>query len=340
MRKRYLIIFILTPIFAFAFGTYVWRINHTGRLPNFEFETVEEPEPKVEGDRVLALIAGQAIYQSDLDFEYEAHIEGVFDSNDLTPEPDLGQKIYERELKSLKQRLMGTIIERKMMFEFIKRDQRFSVDDPTRYEVCDSDWKKSVLNLEAKFLKSTRARNALKERICESSIVEQYLSELIYPQISVTEEEIAQYYEQHALEFMDPDKVIIRNIVLPSESEAKKVRYKLTTANFAEKARDHSITPEAEEGGLLGPFAKGEMPRIFDTAFSMQIGEIRSILKSIYGFHLIMLVKKIKKRQLPLDEVKGTIKNKIFESRRNEAYRQTLEMALNEIEIKSDQKLW
>ncbi|MDA9951576.1 peptidyl-prolyl cis-trans isomerase [Oligoflexaceae bacterium] len=341
MKKRYILIFIILPILAFAIGSYVWRVNHSGRLPDIDFLLSSEPkEAAPDGDTVLAMIAGQEILQSDLDFEYNAHTEGVFDNSELKPEIELGKHLYERELKSLRQRLMATIVERKMMYEFIKRDQRFTLDDPTRYEKCEAEWKKAVLNLEAKFLNSTKSRKLLRERICESNLIEQYLNELVYPLISVTDDEIAKYYEENTEEFYEPTKVIIRNIVLGSEREAKRVRYKLTASNFAETARRHSITPEASKGGLMGPFARGELPRVFDVAFSMRRREIRSILKSIYGFHLIMLEKKIKKHQLELDEVKGRIRLKIMENRRREAYKQTLETALNDIEIKSDQKLW
>lgn len=339
MPRKFLILFIGFPLLAFAVGSYIWRINHTGRLPDLDV-SVEDPEDASgKGDIVLARIAGEAVFESDLDFEYRAHTDGIFENADLVHVPDLGN-LYESELRTLKQRLMATIIERKMMFEYIKRDPRFSVDDPGRYVDCEKEWKKAVLNLDAKFLRTTKDRNNLKERMCEKSLIGQYLNEHVYAHMNVTDNEVKEYYEANKKDFEEPRKAIIRNIVLASEREAKRVRHRLTPSNFAAMAKEHSITPEAEKGGLMGPFAKGELPAVFDVAFHMRRKEIRSILKSTYGFHLIMLERKIKKRQLGLNEVKSRIEDIITETRRREAYRQTLEMALNEIEIKSDRKLW
>ena len=58
---------------------------------------------------------------------------------------------------------------------------------------------------------------------------------------------------------------------------------------LAEMAKEHSLSPEAERGGHLGPFPKGGMPAVFEYAFHMKKGDVSEVLKSNYGYHIIML---------------------------------------------------
>ena len=61
------------------------------------------------------------------------------------------------------------------------------------------------------------------------------------------------------------------------------------------------------------------MPRFFDVAFQMRRGQISGVLKSIYGFHIIQVLKKYKKRTLTFDAAKPIIKEKIL-AKKNKRY--------------------
>ena len=47
----------------------------------------------------------------------------------------------------------------------------------------------------------------------------------------------------------------------------------------------------------LGRIKRGDMPRFFDVAFQMRRGQISGVLKSIYGFHIIQVLKNIKRER-------------------------------------------
>lgn len=62
----------------------------------------------------------------------------------------------------------------------------------------------------------------------------------------------------------------------------------LAGEDFAELARQFSDAPEAEAGGELPPFARGEMVKPFEEAVrATQLGAFSAPVESIYGFHLI-----------------------------------------------------
>ena len=60
--------------------------------------------------------------------------------------------------------------------------------------------------------------------------------------------------------------------------------------DFAKVAKEHSLSPDREQGGDLGFFAKGEMPPEFDAiVFKLAPGRISDLVQSDYGFHIFLV---------------------------------------------------
>ncbi len=329
MKRR--ILLTLLPIFiSFVAGFYIWKAYDTSRRVN-PIELDKEQSRRLLQSEIVS-VGNDPITREDLEFEYHLHTLGVFNESDLTPIPDLGGR-YDDELDALRATLMRTIVERKILYLFVKMDKSFNAEDPKRLEACEKGLKEAI---EAKLevLKSEKNKNRLKTRLCEESIVKQYLEEKVFSAISVTEQEAVEYFKNNRNEFFHPQKVLISQIVLADEKQAKKVRNKIKKYNFAALAKQYSITPEAEQGGKLGPFSKQAMPRVFDVAFSMRPGQISDILKSTYGFHIIRLERKYKKRELSLEEAAPSIKKFLTHQKKEEEYRKWVELALNSINVK------
>jgi hypothetical protein len=332
MIQKYL--FVSLAILFFGVGVYTWKITNTGlHLPGDD--PLGEEAQYTDLSHVL-YVGKMPITQEDIEWEFDMHTKGLVEGEDLTPIPNI--EVTDKMLDPLRERLMSDLIERKLLFQYIKQDNSFNLDEPARYTDCLEQWQQA-LRVNPDWFISDASRERLKSRLCEKSIIMQYLDERVFHDIVVTDTEIKDYYENHPEEFKEPKKVVIRQVVLASEREAKRVRARLTYHNFEEMAREVSITPEAENGGLLGPFAKGEMPPVFDVAFTMRRGEIRGILKSTYGFHLIRLDKKIPSVKLSLKEVEPRIKRLLKRQKQEEEYQQWVEMALNEVSIKSPRAL-
>jgi parvulin-like peptidyl-prolyl isomerase len=233
---------------------------------------------------------------------------------------------------------MGDLIERKLLFQFVRRDSLFSIDSPERYTNCVAEWQKSI-RFKPHFFTSEKSTERLKSLLCEKDILEQYFKERIESNIQVSEEEMRLYFDQNKQEFADQARVVIRQVLLASENDAKRVRSKLNSANFASLVKEYSIAPEASSGGIIGPFAKGEMPSLFDIAFEMNVGEIQGIIKSPYGFHIIMLEKKLPRTSPVFENAKSRIFSAVMKKKKEEEYTKWVEIALNSIPIKSSRGL-
>ena len=123
-----------------------------------------------------------------------------------------------------------------------------------------------------------------------------------------TPAEIQTYYNAHPDEFPAPERVHAAHILIKVEKDAtpaqdaaakKKADEVFARAkkgeDFASLARQYSEDPGSKaQGGDLPPFARGAMVGAFEqAAFSMQPGEIRGVVKSDYGYHVIKLLGRI-----------------------------------------------
>ena len=78
------------------------------------------------------------------------------------------------------------------------------------------------------------------------------------------------------------------------KAQLDKVSPKDLPAKFAELAKKESGCPSKEKGGDLGEFAKGQMvPEFEKVAFSIEPGKVSDPVKTQFGWHLILVTKKI-----------------------------------------------
>jgi parvulin-like peptidyl-prolyl isomerase len=86
-----------------------------------------------------------------------------------------------------------------------------------------------------------------------------------------------------------PNKVHCAHILVKTENEANTVLERLKKGEkFGKVAKEVSLCPSGKKGGDLGTFSRGKMVKEFEkAAFSLQKGQISSITKTKYGYHII-----------------------------------------------------
>jgi peptidyl-prolyl cis-trans isomerase D len=146
-----------------------------------------------------------------------------------------------------------------------------------------------------------------------------------YPEIgakiTIDDDKVADYYRsnQNAYEMREQRRA--RHIIFAAAADAAEEVHKKQAAragevlaqaragaDFAELAREHSEGPSRESGGDLGYFSQGDMVPPFDQAvFALQPGQISEVVKTDFGYHIILLEDIRPAGTRPLEEVRGEI---------------------------------
>lgn len=122
-------------------------------------------------------------------------------------------------------------------------------------------------------------------------LIEKLEKKVVGDQEKVSDAAIAAYYRANRDEFDRPAQVRARQIVVASEADGEKILALLkSSVPFAQVAKEYSLSPDAEAGGDLGFFARGEMPAEFDAVvFTLPIGRLSPLIKSEYGYHIFLV---------------------------------------------------
>jgi peptidyl-prolyl cis-trans isomerase C len=221
----------------------------------------------------------------------------------------------------VKEDFLNRLIERKMLVREAQR-KRIKIGLPEiskRMEMLrtedDKDVKESLAALGIDFEK-------WKADVWEDMMIERLLAREVNKRVSVSSAEVRRYYQANLPEFEKPEQVRVRQIVVATEAEARRVMEVLRAgADFAAVAKQKSTAPEAEKGGDLGYFAMGEMPAEFNVVFGLPRGGTSGIVKSPYGYHIFKLEDKRKAGRTGLDEAYRGIEEKLRRQKEDKRYK-------------------
>ncbi|WP_044338789.1 peptidylprolyl isomerase [Rossellomorea aquimaris] len=176
--------------------------------------------------------------------------------------------------------------------------------------------------------------DSVKENIQSFLLTEKLLKD----RVSISDDQIKEYFETNKDSFAQNEQVEASHILVEDEKTAQEVKTKLDDGgDFAELAKEYSTdTSNAESGGELGFFAKGEMVTEFDDkAFAMKKGEISEPVKTEFGYHIIKVTDKKEAKEAVLDDHKEEIKDILFDQALQTEYGTWLEEQKEDYKIEN-----
>ena len=229
-------------------------------------------------DEQIALVDGQSIELGELQREIDARFEA---------DPEAGlPDVLTQELDRLVNLHVG-----------ISRARALGV------QITDEEVRARLRLVHGDELRSTSDRYM--ESVREQMMVDRAVILDLAPTIRIPESALVDAFERRRAQFERPERVQIRQIVVQDAAAAEALHAQLTAgADFAALAAAHSVAPEASEGGLLPPFAVGEMPEVFDRAFELERGQVSSVIESPHGYHIFLLVERLAAQAADLAEVR------------------------------------
>ena len=212
--------------------------------------------------------------------------------------------------------------------------QGLDASDPAvRRSVLDSFLEERVLVLEA------RSRGLLKPGASseeEQLAAQQLLSAVARARASVSDDEIAAYYAGHAAELTQPETVALRQILVPTENEARDVRRRLSKEpkSFEMLAQSRSRAPEASAGGLMGSFTRGQLPfELEQAAFALPAQGLSDPVKTPLGYHVLRADSHTEARERSLEECREEIRGVVLQAKSADASREAVKTLLERAKV-------
>jgi peptidyl-prolyl cis-trans isomerase C len=178
------------------------------------------------------------------------------------------------------------------------------------------------------------------EEFTKGILTQALIEETVNKNITVTDEEIEEYYKNNISEFEVPEKVKVSHILIAIDSDAsenvkaekkkqaEQILYKVKAGeNFAELAQQFSEDSATKKrGGVLGFFPRGsKSSEIEEVAFNLKKGEVSDIVLTDKGYHIIKMLDKKEGTTKSLEDSRQKIKNRLTQQKKSEAIQRLLE---------------
>ncbi|MBN2119481.1 MAG: peptidyl-prolyl cis-trans isomerase [Candidatus Omnitrophica bacterium] len=156
--------------------------------------------------------------------------------------------------------------------------------------------------------------------------------------ISVTDVEIENFYNQNTDYFKTPEQVKVREIVVNDESEARNLYIRLLQGeDFSALAQKYSVVASKDKAGDLGYITydiNNKFRKFWDAVSALDKGEVSSIFKSDDGkFYIVKLDDKKEATTSSLSQVKENIRNALRVDKQNKAVNELVNVARQKAKV-------
>jgi peptidyl-prolyl cis-trans isomerase SurA len=273
-------------------------------------------------DKVAVVVNDEIITQGEIDkILYSAYQQFKVQYSD----EELEERINEARTS-----LVKTLIEDRLLLSEAKR-RNIMVSNKEVQERMDEV--RSQFKSEKEFRTALEADNItigeLEKRYKERIMRDKVIDIEIRGSISVSPQEVVEFYKGHKEEFKEPEKIKLRSILIRVTDErprdealklAQTILVRLEEGgDFMLLADRYSEGPHASSGGDMGWVRNGELlKRINDVVFTLNDNEISGIIETNLGFHIFKAENREESRELEFSEVKDHIEQMIYAQKTND----------------------
>lgn len=172
-------------------------------------------------------------------------------------------------------------------------------------------------------------------------LIKQFLNREIGRKISVSDEEVLEFYKRHSDHFLYPDRIDARVMLLKNQKEAELVVEKIRNGgDFISLLKEYSIDlPSVAEDGKI-EIEKGKFfPEIEKEVFDLKENEISRVIKTQYGYNIFKIEKIKPAEPKPFVMVKDEIKKQILQQKESQAFLEMAAKLEKDAEIKISKKI-
>jgi peptidyl-prolyl cis-trans isomerase C len=185
--------------------------------------------------------------------------------------------------------------------ETTDESRKLVLDELIRQQLVVADAKKTGLS------NSTEIKAAIEE--FERTLIVREVAAKITGDITVTDEEINQFYVENKEALIEPIQMKVRTIVLDTQPKANELLIQiLQGTDFVEIAKQNSIAENAAEGGDLGWISDVPFAEMANAIIPLAAGDVSSVFRGPDGFYIVKVEDKKGGEQIPLENVEEDIR--------------------------------
>ncbi|MBN4054318.1 peptidyl-prolyl cis-trans isomerase [Nitrospira defluvii] len=250
----------------------------------------------------------------------------------------------DEEKAALYRALLEQLIEQKMLLQEAKR---------LKIQLTDAEVEERMAQLreamgEHTFSQQTSdpetSKTDFEEAMKKNLLIEKLLDQIPTGNsdrgLKIEEDSIQHYYESHRVRWIVDEELKLRQIVVNTIEQAEVLQLNiLNGADFEKTARDHSKQSNLGDGGELGYLQKHALPIEFDPLFDLEIGEISSVIKTPFGFHIVRIEARRPARTRSLEEVHDTIYNILLDQKREALFTKWMTRLRHRTKVRINEEL-
>jgi len=290
-------------------------------------DKTEDVHPAAAVKEILARVNGMPIYRRDLDRRLirDRATAKQTDSSDKKPLSRAAQRASDRKLRS---DTLESLIDRELLnLEAIRRNIQISEKQIEAHwtivrrgikngnEPADSD------EVVRRMALSGFTPEQYKEELRKEARIRALKRQMLPPADAISEKEIARCYKEYRPRFIVPERVRLREILVPiqppgdkaaveeAQGRIKEIKSRLNTGSeFGQLARQYSAARSALSSGDIGWKNRGQLAgELGNLAFTLKEGELGGPVRTQTGLVLIKVEEKQAERVYSLEEARANI---------------------------------
>jgi peptidyl-prolyl cis-trans isomerase SurA len=226
------------------------------------------------------------------------------------------------------------------------RELGYSLGDEQFQNIVENIKKENKLESEDQFQQALKQEGMtlqdLRRQLERNMLVTRVQQIEVMGKISVSEDEVAKFYEANKNSFTTPPTVTLReilvavpetdkgiNVAADDEAKAKieDLRKRVIAAEpFAQLASQFSDSGSKANGGLIGPISRDDLaPDLQKQLAAMKPGEVSPVMRTTRGYQIIKLEASVGAKTKSLDEARAEVSDKLAAEKRQGQLEQYLE---------------
>lgn len=275
---------------------------------------VASPQPQTPSPQAaaVAVVNGQAIPKAEL----TARLHAAINRLDLSAPPD------DYTLTRLREDTLAELIKIVLIAQEAQKEKVAVTDEEFQQRVKQVQDEYNGKDIRTILKEQERTFDEWAKAQREALLLDKLMEVKLGATLSVSDEEIRQYYDQNQAKYDYPAQVRASQILMYEEEVAKKALQEIRTgADFAEVAKNYSESADADKGGDLDFFAKGTMPPEFDDVlFALNMGEVSGVVKTPYGYQIFKLTGQREAHKVSFEDARPQITALLKKQKRMAAF--------------------